>query len=275
MPRRQQIAWVFSLLATIGSVPAWGQATPAAQERDYCPSRPGMGTTPCTIAAGHVSIETALVDWTRDDSSGERDDTTLVADTVVRVGLSNTIEAQAGWTPFGHDHTRDKQTGEVKDVDRTGGMTLGMKANLRSPDGSGLSMAVLPFVTLPIGRKPIDDGVWSAGAVVPITFDLTPDLNLQLSPEIDAAANESGHGHHFAYGSVVGLGIAVSKAVNLTVEFDATRDNDPASHATELFGTASASWMPSANLQLDLGTNLGLNHHSPDMELYMGVSRRL
>ena len=275
MPRRQQIAWVLSLLAMTGAVPASAQTDAPGQEREYCPARPGLGTPACTIAPGRVSIETAVVDWTRDDSADMRDDTTLIGDTQVRVGLSNAIEAQVGWTPFGHDRSRDKLTGQVDKVDGTGGLTLGMKANLKNPDGSGFSMAVQPFVTLPIGRKPIDDGTWSAGAVVPVSFDLGPTLNLELSPEIDAAANESGHGRHLAYGSVFGLGIAVTKAVNLTVEFDATRDNDPASHATELFGTASASWMPSDNLQLDLGTNLGLNHNSPDVELYMGISRRL
>jgi hypothetical protein len=275
MSRYHQIAWALSLLVVAGAGSARAQAADASPTRDYCPSRPGLGTTPCTISAGHVSIETAVVDWTRDDTSDERDDTTLIGDTMVRVGLTNAVEAQVGWTPFGHDHTRSKLTGMVENVDSTGGLTLGVKANVRHPDGSGFAVALLPFVTLPVGRKPIADGTWSSGAVVPVSFDLTSALNLQLSPEIDAAANESGHGRHLAYGSVVGLGVAVTKAVNLTFEVAANRDNDPEAHVTEVYGAASASWMPSDNLQLDLGTNLGLDHDTPDVELYVGISRRL
>ena len=44
-----------------------------ADERDYCPTRPGLGTTPCTIAPKHVSVETALADWTLDDQPDHAD----------------------------------------------------------------------------------------------------------------------------------------------------------------------------------------------------------
>ena len=71
-------------------------ASPAlAEDRDYCPTRPGLGTTPCTIAPKHVSVETALTDWTLDDQTDQRTDTVLIGDTFVRVGLTDTIEAQS------------------------------------------------------------------------------------------------------------------------------------------------------------------------------------
>lgn len=245
-----------------------------AQERDYCPARPGLGTPACTIAPGRVSIETGILDWQRDDTPDERDDAVLVGDTLARFGLSDTIEAQVGWTPFGRLRTRDKATGRVDAADRVGDVLLGFKANLHNPDGGGFSAAIQPFVTLPVGRAPIGAGDWGAGVVVPVSVDLGDALNLQFSPEMDAATDGDGHGRHLAYGSVVGLGIALADSVGVTVEAQAMRDDDPDGRSTQVYGAVSAAWMPSERLQLDVGTTLGLNRDAADVELYFGISRR-
>jgi hypothetical protein len=213
--------------------------------------------------------------WTGNDTSDEREDTILLGDTLVRLGLSDNIEAQVGWTPFGHLRTRDKITGDVDKGDRVGDALIGLKANLLHPDGDGLSIAVQPFATIPLGRSPLGAGEWGAGLVVPVSFDLSPALNLQFSPEIDAAPDEDRHGRPLAFGSVVGLGVSVSDAVSVTFEFAGTRDRDPDGRTTQLYGAASAAWMPSANLQLDLGTTVGLNHDADDIELYFGISRQI
>jgi hypothetical protein len=260
----------------VGVAPAHAQSSQQGQDaREYCPARPGLGTPGCTIAPGRVSIETGIADWSRDDTADERDDTVLIGDTLVRVGVSDTLELQLGWTPFGHTRTRDKANGAIEKADRVGDALVGLKANLVHPDGDGFSAALQPFVTLPIGRAPLGAGDWGAGVVVPVSFDLSPALNLQFSPEVDAATDGDGHGRHLAYGSVVGLGVTISKAVGVTFEVAATRDHDPEGHSTEVYGAVSASWTPADDLQLDIGANLGLNHDAADMELYFGISRQL
>lgn len=263
---------LISVALTLGlcAAPSWAWA----QERDYCPARPGLGTPACTIAPGRVSVETGLADWQHDDTPDERDDTVLIGDTLLRIGVSDTIELQVGWTPFGHVRSRDKASGSVSSANRVGDVLVGFKANLDNPDGDGFSIAVQPFAVLPVGRAPVGAGDWSAGAVVPMSFDLSDTLNLQFSPEVDAAADGDGNGRHFAYSGVLGLGYAVNDAVGVTVEFQAARDQDPAEHSTQLFGAVSAAWMPSDDLQFDIGTTLGLNRDAPDVELYVGVSRR-
>ncbi|MEG8048428.1 hypothetical protein QP178_00355 [Sphingomonas aurantiaca] len=90
----------------------------AAQEREYCPDRPGIDTPACTIAPGRISVETSLADWTRDDQPGSREDNILFGDTLVRVGVSDTIEARIGFTPFGHNRMRDLDRGRVGRRDR-------------------------------------------------------------------------------------------------------------------------------------------------------------
>lgn len=250
-------------------------ATPAlADERDYCPTRPGLGTTPCTIAPGHVSVETALADWTLDDQPDARTDTVLVGDTLARLGISDSIELQLGWTPYGHQRTRDKASGAVDQAGRVGDVLLGAKANLLHPDGSGVSVAVQPFVTLPAGRPPIGAGDWGAGVVVPVTFDLNKALNLATTSEVDAAVDSDGHGRHLAYSEVLGLGVKLTKTLTGTVEAQVVRDEDPDGHTTQALASASLAWMAKDDLQLDCGAVAGLNRDAPDLELYLGVSRR-
>lgn len=244
----------------------------AAAERELCPDRPGLGTPACTVDRGRVQVETALIDWTLDKGAGSRTDTILVGDTLVRVGISDAIELQLGWTPYGY--TRERTGGATDRASRVGDVMVGAKVNLHNPDGSGFSAALLPFATLPTGRQPIGAGDWGAGLVMPLSYELSNALSLQLTPEVDAAVDEDGAGRHLAYGGVLGLGIDLSKQVSTTLEVQVTRDRDPAGHSTEAYGALSFAYQPSDNLQLDIGSSRGLNHASSDVELYAGISKR-
>ncbi|TCP99615.1 outer membrane putative beta-barrel porin/alpha-amylase [Sphingomonas sp. PP-F2F-A104-K0414] len=244
----------------------------SAQDREYCPERPGLDTPACTIAPGKISVETSIADWTRDDQHGSREDDILFGDTLVRVGVSDTIEARIGWTPFGHDRKRDS-TG-VDTVNGVGDVSLGMKANLLNPDGSGVSVSVLPFVTLPVGRSSIGAGDWGAGFLVPLTYELSDTVSLDLTPEIDAAVDQDGNGRHLAYSSTAGLAFKVAKDFTLTGEVQALRDNDPDQHATQALAALSLAWMANDDLQLDILGAAGLNDDTPDARVYAGISRR-
>ena len=247
-------------------------AAHAEDERDYCPARPGLGTPACTIAPGRVSVETALGDWTLDKQGSDRTDTVLIGDTQLRIGLSNTIEAQIGWTPLGI--VRERSGGLVDRATRTGDVTLGLKANLAHPDGSKLSVAVQPFVTLPVGRPPVGAGDWGAGLVLPVSYELSDKVSLELVPEVDAAVDAGGRGRHFAWSGVAGIGFALSDKIALELEGEAIRDEDPSGSTTQFLAAASLAWMARKDLQFDVGAVGGLNRDAPDIELYAGVAKR-
>ncbi|MBX9860110.1 MAG: transporter [Sphingomonas sp.] len=257
-----------ALAAVAGAGPA------LAEEREYCPARPGLGTPACTIAPGRVSVETGLVDWSRNDTPDGLGDQFSFADTQVRVGVTDHIELQAEWGPFGLERLRDRASGVVARNGAAGDLTLGFKANLRNPDGSGFSIAVQPFVSAPIGRSPAGAGDWGTGVLVPMSWDLGHDLSLQVTPEIDAAVNESGRGRHLAYSAIVGLGFPITGKFSGTVEYQALRDDDPGGATTQHFASASIGWMPTGAWQVDVGAVIGLNRSSTDAELYVGLSRR-
>lgn len=249
-------------------------AVPAlAQDREYCPTRPSLGTTPCTIERGHVSVETAVTDWTLDNQSDQRTDTVLVGDTRVRIGLTDAVELQFGWTPYGHVRTRDKIQPSVEQAGRIGDAILGFKANVLNPDGTGVSVAVRPYFQMPVGRAPVGAGDWGGGVVVPVTVDLNKTLTLALTSEVDAAVNRDGPGRHLAYSQVAGLEIKLSHAVKATLDSQLLRDEDPLDKTTQAFASASLAWMARDTLQFDIGTVVGLNRAAPDVALYLGVSR--
>src|SRR6478609_6818645 len=161
----------------------------AQEVRDLCADRPGLDTPACTVDKGHVQIELGLADWTHDRQPENITDTVLAGDALARIGVGTSTELRLGWTAYGHESVRDRTTGAIDQAGRTGDLTLGVKQNLIDPDGKSLSIALLPFATLPVGREPIGAGTWSAGLVAPIDYQANDTLLLQFTGEVDAAAN--------------------------------------------------------------------------------------
>jgi hypothetical protein len=261
----------FGLMLAIG-----GLAAPAAAQevRPLCADRPGLETPACTVDAGHVQVELGIGDWILDRQPDVRTDTILAGDVLARIGLTDTLEARVGWTAYGHQRERDRAGGAVDKVARTGDVTIGFKQNFRNPDGSGLSIALLPYATLPTGRGPIGAGDWGAGLIGAVGYELSDNVQIVGSPEIDAAVDEDGSGRHLAFGGEVGLSGSLSDAVTATADLELLRDRDPGGHTTEALAGLSLAWQPRRLLQFDIGSNVGLNHASADVELYVGVTRK-
>jgi hypothetical protein len=256
----------------IAAALALGCAPARAEGRDFCPDRPGLNAPPCIIDTGRVAVEVSVVDWTRDRQGGARADTVLVGDTLVRAGLTDTVEALFGWTAYGH--VRVRQGAAVTKESGVGDVSLGLKANLRNPDGSGASVAVQAYATLPTGGRAIGAGTWSAGVLLPVSFDLGRGLSFVATPELDAAANQSGSGRHLAWGSAAGLELDLSDDVTLAGEVQIIRDRDPGGRTTQALSEASLAWQPGPDTQLDIGVVAGLNRDSPDVEVIAGIARR-
>jgi len=263
-------------MKAVGVMLAMGLAAPAAAQdlRPLCADRPGLETPACTVDAGHVQVELGLGDWILNRGADVRTDTILAGDILARIGLTGNLEARLGWTAYGHQRERDRTTGAVDRTARTGDVTIGFKQNLRNPDGSGLSIALLPYATLPVGRGPIGAGDWGAGLIGSISYELSDTLQVVASPEIDAAVDEDGDGRHLAYGGEVGLSGTLTDALSATVDVELLRDRDPGQHSTKALAGVSLAWQPQKLLQFDVGSNVGLNHASADVEVYVGVTRK-
>ena len=258
-------------LAALGLTPAAAQAEGL---RDFCPDRPGLGTPPCTLDSGHAAVELGLADWTLDRSADSRTDTIEAGQWLVRIGLADSLEAQIGWTAFGHVRERDRIAGSVERESGVGDLTVALRQNLVNPDGSGFSAALMPYATLPAGNAAIGAGDWTAGLIVPLSYELGGGVQLGATAQVEAAADSDRDGRHLAYGGVAGIALPLSDALSVTLEAAVNRDDDPSGHSTEWLGGVSAGWMAKDDLQLDAGVNVGLDGTAADLQLYLGVAKR-
>lgn len=253
-----------TLLALIAA-PALAQESPR-----FCPNRPSLGESGCTTEPGHVQFEISALDWTKDTDARQREDTILIGDLQARFGLTKSAELQVAWSPYGHDRARDRTTGVIDRIAGAGDVQIGIRRNLRNPDGKGLSFAIEPSVTLPVGKRPIGAGDWGAGVVIPITYDLSDKLNLGLTNEVQAAPDEDGDGRHVLLNEVIGLGYDLTERLTAVTEVQIIRDNDPMGHETRAFAAASLAWQPTGRTQLDVLIGAGLNHAAPDLRILTG-----
>ncbi len=256
-----------ALLALAAAAPA------AAQEREFCPERPGLETQACIVDRGRVMVESSLADWTRDRRSDGTTDTILIGDTLVRVGVTDRLEVRAGWQPFGYERTRDA-TGAVDRVGRVGDATVGLKASLLHPDGKGLSIAVLPSVTLPVGRQPIGGGRAEPSLLLPVSYDLSDAIEIGVTPSIRALANEDAGGQHLRYGAAAGATVKLSETITIGADASLARDQDPGEHTTRARAAMTFAWQPTDDWQLDTSAVAGLNRDTADVEMIAGIARR-
>jgi hypothetical protein len=250
-------------------------ASPALAEdelRPLCPTRPGLATPPCIVDSDHVLAELGLADWTLDKQAGTRSDTVVTGDLLLRYGLGGSDEFQLGLTSFGTVRTRDANG--ISRMSGVGDLTLAFKHSLAHPSGDGFSAAVQSFLTLPTGGPAIGAGDWGGGFLVPMGMQLSDKVTLELTPEIDAAVNAAGKGRHVALSAVEGVNFSLSSHVSTAFELEEVHDEDPASTQDHALAGLSVAWQPAPSWQLDMGTVVGLDRNSPDLELYVGVARR-
>lgn len=247
-------------------------ATPAAAQGDarFCPNRPSLGASGCTTLPGQVQVELSGIDWERDDQPDRRTDTLLYGDITARIGVTDHAELQIGVTPLASVRTRDRATGDVQRVSGAGDVTIGIRRAFSGADGKGLSSAIQPFVVLPTGSAGIGAGDWSAGAIVPVSYEIDDRWTVDFTGELMAQADQDGAGRHLNANGVVGLGYAITDAVTATTEVYLERDDDHAGHVTRMLAAESLAWQPTGHTQLDVLAVAGLNHDRPDFRVVLG-----
>lgn len=244
-----------------------------AEDRDFCADRPGKGSPPCVLDAGRFQAEFGGLDAAFTRGGGVSVDDVSYGGLELRLGLSSSVEGQLSWTAY--ERVRTKDHGTVSIDSGAGDLGLGLRWSLKNPGGDGLSVAIQPYVTAPIGARGIGGDVWQGGVIAPLSIPLNSDWSLSLSPQVEALENASGSGRHAGYAFAGGLGRAIGP-VNLGAEVWVDRDEDPSGHVTQASFDLTAAWSPRAlhDVQLDASAYVGLNRQTPDVELVVGLAHR-
>jgi hypothetical protein len=250
--------------------------TPDADLRSFCTDRPTKSTGPCTVDAGHFQYESDVFNVTYDTSGGADTTTVLYTNPTLKLGLTNTIDAEINIAPWETITSKDRATGRTTRASGVGDLFLRLKANLVGDDGGNLAVALVPYVKIPTAPIGVGNGAVEGGLIVPIQVNLPANWSLTIDPEGDVLKNAVGDGDHFNVSGLLSFSRPLSKTVTLSLEVWSDVNFDRGGTVTQASFDLGAAWIPAAhpNFQLDGGVNLGLNNQTPAAQAYVGVSQR-
>ena len=197
----------------------------AADEQPICAARPGKATSTCTVPAGRIQLEIGLADWTVQNVPGERDATLVLGETAFKYGLTDRSDIEIDVTPW---QLTTSRAGSVRDSASGFGDIIVSYKQQMTAGNSVLQLALLPFVKAPTARHELGNGEWEAGLLVPIGYTIPKSpISLNLTPEVDWAADADGQGHHAAMTQVASIGLQINAKLNLSAELWGRWDSGP------------------------------------------------
>lgn len=264
-----------ALLATAGSMALSAQAHAAdsdTQQTPICTDRPTKANATCTVPKGQWQIETDIGNEIVDRHGDTRTETLYFTNPTLKYGIGDRTDLQLNWAPNIRIRTSDHATGERSSLSGEGDVYLRLKT--RFYENTRVSAAVIPFVKAPTARAGIGNRVWEGGVALPVAINLPSSFTLTFGPEVDALADADGSGRHAAIVNLVNLSHSLGSRASMVVEFWNMSNRDPSGTVKQSSADIAVTWLATPTLQLDAGTNFGLNKATPDTQVYIGLSRR-
>jgi outer membrane putative beta-barrel porin/alpha-amylase len=256
-------ALVVALALVLLPLGAW-----ADDEKDKIqPDRSGASTSTATVGAGAVQIEAGF-NYGHERIGGAATQKRFGLEAAVRVGLTTTFEVGVLSEPL----VRLRN-----DVDDTGHGDFTLNAKWRffdPPEGSPWpSLAVLPFVTLPVTEEPIGSGKTDFGAILLASFELPWQLGLDLNAGLRVIGQTRPSG--YLPQAFVGAGLSRDVAEGFTLFTDlvyTSREERDGRDTVTLDG--GIVYRPARNVALDASVVTSLAGNAPDWTVRAGVSVR-
>ncbi len=255
--------------------------TPHDQLRGMDTDRPNVTNTPHTIDAGHLQIETGLIDYSYDRvrSSGVtvRSDDLALAESNFRLGLTNNLEINAVIDPYEIDRTHDSGNNKTSYASGFGDTVLGAKLNLwgnESGDGIGESgLAIQPQFKFPTAGNNVGNGHFEFAIALPFLVNLPAGFHLGLQPGGSFERNTANDGYVAAMENSISVDRVVFKQLDIYLEYasDVTTEKHVEEPQTIDVG---GTYPLNDNVVLDTGVAFGLNKATNNVEVLAGVSVR-
>jgi hypothetical protein len=254
-------------LTTLSAIAIHGAAS--AQDAPICTDRPTKSNAVCTVLQGAWQVEADGVNWTRNKVGGVKADTTAIAATTLKVGLTDKSDLQVTWTPYVEARTRGP--GVDDKLDGVGDIWVRYKAQVYAQGKA--TIALIPYVKVPTARRGLGNDKVEGGVALPVSFALD-GAALTFNPQVDLLLDGDGSGRHAGVTNTINLARPVTSKLTLIGELWTFTNFDPADTVTQFSADIAAAYLVTPTLQLDGGANFGLNRNTPDVQLYVGVSKR-
>lgn len=261
---------LFAAVTFVTSSVALAQPVPSSPPV-LCTDRPSKATSACTVPKGMLQIESDLVNWTRSDVDGVRTDTILYVSPLLKFGLTSSTDIEVSIPPYETIRTQDSSG--ANSVHGVGDLYLRVKQRLTRADATA-QFAVEPFIKVPTAKSGIGNGKVEGGLIGTGVFSLPRGYTITVTPEIDELENANLDGHHAQMVGAFNVAKSLSPKLTASAELWTALDQDPSGHVWQYSADLSLAYLATPTVQLDAGTNFGLNRATPGVQAYAGVSTR-
>jgi len=194
-----------------------------------------------------------------------------VFDPTLKLGLTNTIDAELQVTPY--ESAVTQTAAATTRLAGVGDTFARLKVNLLGDDGGAVALAVLPYVKLPTARAGLGNGKVEGGLILPVSLSAPGGFTVIVMPEADYLKDSAQSGYHGAFDFLVNVSHPLDKRWTVYSEIftsQSLQTGEPTIYTLDAALTCALT----AALQLDLGGNFSLNGVSPRAQLYTGLSQR-
>lgn len=252
----------------------WTQAQEGSRDKQepISADRPDFVESSEVIGKGRLQLETSfLTERERNDEERQR---SLSMPTMLRVGLSESLELRVESDGRTVQHTTQQATGERETTAGYADTAFGLLWHAADARGSLPSIGVLAAAELPTGSKRLrGEGVRPSLRVVG-EWDLPDDMGLGVMPGIGVERGEETG--RYTYGI---FGVVLEKQFNPRlrglVQLAMPQIARSRHGGTEASVGIGAAWLISNDCQLDTLFARGLNERTPYASWTVGLSFRL
>ena len=241
--------------------------TPVVQMRELIGDRPDGTESPTTVDAGHIQIETSLIDYSENHFEGTDFEALTTAATNVRVGLFNNLELQIVFDVYAHEQTQ--ALGIKQEAEGFSDITLRPKLNLWGNDSGSSALAIMPFVKIPTDTE-LSNGEIEGGLIIPFGMELTDRVGLGLMAEIDWVYDADHDDYDTEVIHTAVIGFDATQTIGIYLEYIGVVGPDD----YQPFFSGGATLALTENLVFDFGAVIGLNDAANDLNIFSGFTVR-
>src|ERR1022692_1895432 len=245
--------------------------TPDADLRSFNTDRPPKVNSPYTVDAGHFQYETDIAVYGYGHTDGVKTQDWTVFDPTLKLGLTNTIDAELQITPY--ESVITKSAANATTVSGIGDTFVRLKINVLGDDHGAVAVALLPYVKLTTAQSGLGNGKVEGGLILPISFSAPGGFTVIVMPEGDYLKDTADSGYHTAFDFLINGSHWLDKRWTFYTEVFTTQSFQARNKPVYTLDEA-LTFSLTPNLQLDFGGNFSLNDAAPRAQLFLGLSQR-
>ena len=255
--------------------------TPDGMLREMSTDRPGAASSPFTVDAGHIQVETGLWSYAWDhwtpDASLTRSRTLF--NTNVKLGLTDWAELDA-IIPVSNSIVTRMPIGPGQSsrasAQGLGDVQIGAKVNFFGNDnGENQGFGLLGYAKVPTAASGLGNNMVEFTLLAPYSFGLPFGFSMTMEPGVGLLRNGQKQGYHGDYQIAVEVGHPLFGSSTVTGQFGVTLDREGDHNSAEQDTVAPAiQWLITPSMQLDGGVNIGIARAATDFNPYVGFSFR-